>query len=176
MHCRLRLACLSYSRVRATPLEILTDATGLQYNPDMDREGLILAELREGGYRLTPARRAIVQVLCDARAPLGAPDIIGLMASMGKGVNKTTVYRELEFLKTQRLVAEVLVGDGLRRYELMPAGNHHHHLVCNECSAVECVEVESCVGEDVRQIEKKSDFKVTDHSLKFFGLCAKCKT
>ncbi len=144
----------------------------------MGRSEGILKELRQGGFRLTPARRVIIQVLCDARAPLGAPDIIGLMASMGKGVNKTTVYRELEFLKGRRLVAEVLVGDGLRRYELMPEGQHHHHLVCKECSAVECVEVERCLGDEVRQIdqiEKNSDFKVTDHSLKFFGLCARCR-
>ncbi|MCK4910417.1 MAG: transcriptional repressor [Thermodesulfovibrionales bacterium] len=144
----------------------------------MNRENVILTELKGGGYRLTQARKAIIQVLCEARAPLGAPDIIVLMASIGTSVNKTTVYRELEFLKGQGLVAEVLVGDGLRRYELMPEGHHHHHLVCNECSAVECVEVESCVGEDVRQIdhiEKTSDFKVTDHSLKFFGLCARCR-
>ena len=144
----------------------------------MGRTQGILAELKEAGFRLTPARKALVQVLCDARAPLGVPDIIGLMASMGKGVNKTTVYRELEFLKTRRLVAEVLVGDGLRRYELMPAGNHHHHLVCNQCSAVECVEVERCVGDEalqIDQIEKNSDFKVTDHSLKFFGLCGRCR-
>jgi len=145
----------------------------------MGRAQGILDGLMQGGFRLTPARKTIIQVFCDAEAPLSAPDIIGLMASMGKDVNKTTVYRALEFLMEQDLVAEVLVGDGLRRYELMPEEHHHHHhLVCNECSAVECVEVESCVGEDVRQIdriEKNSDFKVTDHSLKFFGLCARCR-
>lgn len=151
----------------------------MQYNLGMDRLDSILEELREGDYRLTPARKAIVKVFCEAQAPIGAPEIIGLMASIGTSVNKTTVYRELEFLKRLELVAEVLVGDGLRRYELMPEGHHHHHhLVCNECSAVECVEVERCVGEDVRQIdliEKLSDFKVTDHSLKFFGICARCR-
>ena len=138
----------------------------------------ILDELREAGFRLTSARKAIVRVICNASSPLGAPDIIALMASMGVVVNKTTVYRELEFLSGQDLIAEVLVGDGLRRYELMPEGHHHHHLVCKQCSAVECVEVERCVGEEalqIKQIEKKSNFKVTEHSLKFFGLCARCR-
>ncbi len=154
----------------------MTDATELQYNLVMVRLDSILDGLKAGGFRLTPARKAIIQVLCDAEAPLGAPETMALMSSLGANVNKTTVYRELEFLMQQDLVAEVLVGDRLRRYELMPEGHHHHHhLVCNECSAVECVEVERCVGEEIDQIEKNSDFKVTDHSLKFFGLCARCR-
>ncbi len=144
---------------------------------DTDRSESILKELRAKGFRITRARSTMVRILSDSPSPLGAPEMARLMKELGSSVNKTTIYRELEFLMAQALITEVLVGDGMRRYELMPEGrHHHHHLVCNECSAVECVEVERCVEEDVRAIEKKSDFKVTDHSLKFFGLCAKCRT
>ncbi len=143
----------------------------------MDRSEGILKELRAKGFRITRARSAMVRIFSGALSPLGAPEMAGLMAELGSSVNKTTIYRELEFLMGQGLITEVLVGDGIRRYELMPEGqHHHHHLVCNECSAVECVEVERCVEEHVRTIEKQNDFKVTDHSLKFFGLCAKCRT
>ncbi len=142
----------------------------------MDRSESILKELRAKGFRITRARSAMVRILSDADSPLGAPEMARLMAEVGSSVNKTTIYRELEFFKGQGFITEVLVGDGMRRYEFKPEGLHHHHLVCNECSAVECVEVERCVEEHVRAIEKKNDFKVTDHSLKFFGLCAKCRT
>lgn len=154
---------------------LLTDATKLQYNPVMDRSANIIDDLRSAGYRLTPARRVLVSILSDASSPLGVPELIELMADSGASVNKTTVYRELEFLRQREFVTEVLVGDGLRRFELMPEGHHHHHLVCKECNKVECVEVERCVGEEVSQIEKISDFKITEHSLKFFGLCGKCR-
>ena len=158
----------------------MTDATRLHYNPDMGitlkiSEG-ILSQLRAKGHRITRARGAMVSIFTDANAPLGAPELGVLMTELGAGVNKTTIYRELEFLKLEGVIAEVNVGDGVRRYELMPKGHHHHHLVCNGCSAVECIEVERCVEDDLRDIEKKSDFKVTDHSLKFFGLCARCRS
>ena len=106
---------------------------------------------------------------------MSAPEILGLMESMGHPVNKTTVYRELDFLETQEIARSIIVADGMRRYELAHGNGHHHHLVCTGCNAVECVEIEQCITEDVSCIERRSGFKVTEHSLKFYGLCQRCR-
>ena len=136
----------------------------------------ILEELTGDGYRITRARRALVSLLVNANLPLGAPEIGERLASDGVRVNKTTVYRELEFLKGRGYVVEVLIGDGLRRFELKPEGrSHHHHLVCTECNSVACVEIEQCIGDQLKQIEEHSNFKVKEHSLKLFGVCQRCQ-
>lgn len=84
------------------------------------------------------------------------------------GVNKTTIYRELERLVTEDLVLEVEFGDGKKRYELARQ-DHHHHAVCIKCDVVKDVKV------DERYLSPKvKGFSLMRHSVEFFGLCENC--
>ncbi|MFC1770027.1 Fur family transcriptional regulator [Nitrospirota bacterium] len=134
----------------------------------------ILAGLRDSGFRITKARSAMVEAICDANAPLAASDLLSELAEDGLRVNKTTVYRELDFLKEQRIVRELDIGDGRKRFELWPH-HHHHHLICTSCHMVECIELQRCLKDEHEHISRTSSFKVKDHSLKFFGLCERCQ-
>jgi Fe2+ or Zn2+ uptake regulation protein len=40
---------------------------------------------------------------------------------------------------------------------------------------VACVDIEQCVGDQVKRIEEHSNFKVKEHSLKLFGVCQRCQ-
>ena len=54
----------------------------------------------------------------------------------GSGI--ASVYRVLDSLAELRLVQRVDIGDGVARYEPAHAGgDHHHHLVCDDCGKVE---------------------------------------
>ena len=67
------------------------------------------------------------------------------------------------------------LNDGCSRYELAHSEEHHrhHHLVCNECKAV--YEVQDDLLEELEErIETTYGFRILDHSVKFFGICAKC--
>ena len=67
--------------------------------------------------------------------------------------------------------------DGCARYELVHENeNHrHHHLVCSNCGDV--IEVEEDLLENIENIiETQYDFQIMDHSVKFFGICSKCKS
>lgn len=133
-----------------------------------------LRKLRELGCRLTSARRVMAQVLTEAERPLLVEEVLTRMAALGSAPNKTTVYRELEFLKEAGLILEVDFGEGKKRYEL--AIEHHHHLICTNCQEVIGVDVEE---KELRKQEAAfaeiHGFKVERHMLEFFGLCASCQ-
>ena len=92
----------------------------------------------------------------------------------GVKVNKTTVYRQLAGLKARGAVREVDFGDGKKRFE---ANNreHHHHLFCTKCKRVDEVRLSGEFAHLEKAIGRNKKFKIIDHSLEFFGLCANCR-
>lgn len=90
------------------------------------------------------------------------------------GVNKTSVYRELQNLITHGEICEAEFGDGKKRYELASL-DHHHHLVCTNCKSVADVKLQQDLDAEERRIEQSTGFKVERHSLEFFGKCSDCR-
>lgn len=140
----------------------------------MEIVDLILGELKAQGCRRSAAREALLRILATADSPLSVPDMERCLASSPRRFNKTTVYREIEVLKTAGYVSELTLRNGAALYELTRA--HHHHLVCVECGSVRDVEVKEEAWEcEERRIGKREGFHILDHSLEFFGLCGRCR-
>lgn len=132
-----------------------------------------LSELRKSGFRLTKARRTLFGVLKSEPRPMTVPELVALMKRRGASADKTTVYRELAFLLERGLVQAIQFGDRLKRYELR--GGHHHHLVCTSCGLVVDVALKGDLDAVEKKLAKRSGFRIDDHSLEFFGLCADCR-
>ena len=129
---------------------------------------IIIQKLKSDKKRLTPGRVNIVKLFCNANSPITADFIV-----KKTGLNKTSVYREIEFLTKEKYLQDVEFGDGTKRYELTSL-DHHHHLICLKCKDVEDVKVEEQLSEEEKLIEKYKKFKVIKHNLEFFGYCKKC--
>jgi Fur family ferric uptake transcriptional regulator len=74
------------------------------------------------------------------------------------------------------VVCKMNFDDGCNRYELVhdEEDHQHHHLVCRGCGKVE--EVEDDLLEVLEEkIEEKYNFKINDHSVKFYGYCSECR-
>lgn len=112
-------------------------------------------------------KNQIINILETSDFPLSVPDILSKVSA-----NKTTVYRELYGFLSDKLVSEVDFGDGKKRYEWNKK-NHHHHLVCKKCGKIEDVEINE--KEILGKINKRSKFKIENHSMEFFGLCNFCQ-
>lgn len=134
----------------------------------------IIEELRTGGHRITRIRKEIIVILYGSTTPLTAQDVGGRLADKEVSANKTTIYREIDFLKGQGIIREIDVGDVRKHYEMQP-DNHHHHLVCLRCRSVLCVAMEACLHEEIHKIAGERAFTIVDHSLKLFGICASCR-
>jgi Fe2+ or Zn2+ uptake regulation protein len=124
--------------------------------------------------RMTPARRALFEIFLNTTKPLSVAKIITDLFDKDIRVNKTTVYRELEFLLHQGIVSEVFINSGKKFYESAET-KHHHHLICKRCGIIEDVVLENDLGYEEIKIEKENGFKIQNHSLEFFGLCINCK-
>lgn len=108
----------------------------------------------------------VLDILSKSKKPIDVSILVEKLC-----VNKTTVYRQIEKFIKGGLVVEVEFGDGKKRYELASL-DHHHHLICKKCKKIEDITFNERVI--LREVSKKSNFKVENHSLEFFGICVNC--
>jgi Fe2+ or Zn2+ uptake regulation protein len=135
----------------------------------------ILDKLKTDGSRMTQVRRAVVEILCRHKGPISAAELITGLKRRSLEVNKTTVYRELHFLLGKRIVREVDLLEGMKRYEILDESDHHHHMICLKCRSIQCIEMGHDLDEIEAQILRSHDFKVLNHTLEFVGLCGRCR-
>lgn len=134
-------------------------------------------KLKEKGYKLTPQRRSILDIILETEGNhLSAEEIYELVKNKCPDIGLATVYRTMQMFDEVGLVYKHNFDDGRSRYEL----NHHnedhqhHHLLCVGCGKV--IEVEGDLLEQLEgNIEKKYNFKVNNHNVKFFGYCESCR-
>lgn len=133
-------------------------------------------KLKEKGYKLTPQRRAIVDLIVSKEGEhLTAEEIYDEVKKICPEIGLATVYRTVLLLEAIGFVFKLDLNDGCSRYELVHSEeeHRHHHLVCNNCKAVYEVK-DDLLDELEENIEQTYGFKILDHSVKFFGICAKC--
>jgi Fur family ferric uptake transcriptional regulator len=96
------------------------------------------ASLRSQGHRSGGARRAVIELLGRQRCCLTAQEIFDQLRTEGRRVGIASVYRTLEQLTRDGFVQRIDIGAGTSRFEPIHAdGEHHHHLVCDDCGKVE---------------------------------------
>ena len=93
------------------------------------------------GLRATPARLATLLLVQETSSPLTHADAAEALAS--KGIDKATVFRNLNDLTEAGLLRRTELGDHVWRFEATHghAGteNHHPHFVCIDCGSVTCL-------------------------------------
>lgn len=129
--------------------------------------------LKSSGERITKVRRLTIEVLVALKRPLSVSELLFNYKQHDLAVNKTTAYREIDFLLLRKIVREIDLLDGMKRYELI-GDDHHHHLVCTDCKQVRCVEMKHDLDHVERMIKRRHGFSVKSHVLEFFGLCKEC--
>jgi Fe2+ or Zn2+ uptake regulation protein len=125
------------------------------------------------GCRQTKTRTKILEIL-NQSGPLAALEIKERLGQKKILVNKTTVYRELEFLLAKQVISEVIFQDGLKRYELTST-EHGHHVICLSCHKVERIALAHDLENQEKKIGHRLNFKILNHSLEFYGLCQDCQ-
>jgi Fe2+ or Zn2+ uptake regulation protein len=130
------------------------------------------AQLRSRGYRMTPQRLVILQVLLDSGGHLTPVAVFRRTSELMPGMTEATVYRTLSFLTEQGLLTAAHIGNGQLVYEL--AGHAHHHLVCRACGQTR--EIDHVALESLyEQFQKTTGFRVDTTHVTFFGLCPDCQ-
>jgi len=126
------------------------------------------------GLRSTSQRDRILQVFVDAGQHLSAEELYARVKKKYAGIGYATVYRTLKLFAEAGLAQERRFDDGFTRYEHTNPDLHHDHLICTKCGTI--IEFENERIEALQQdVARKNHFKVQNHKLELYGLCAVCQ-
>lgn len=127
--------------------------------------------LKEKGLKITPQRRLIADYFHDSDSHLTAEEIIAHVREKMPGVNKSTIYRNLDILEGFGCVLKSESGDHVI-YHHTEEG-HHHHLVCTKCGkSIDCDEMLFWPVEKL--LRDKYGFRVDFKHKVINGLCESC--
>lgn len=132
-------------------------------------------EMRRAGYRSGGARTAVVEFLAEQDCCLTAQEIFDELRDGRRTVGIASVYRVLDLLSDMALVQRIDVGGSPTRYEpLYPSGEHHHHLVCDDCGKVLAFEDDSLEGA-IEDLGERLGYSVDGHDVVLHGACGDCE-
>jgi Fe2+ or Zn2+ uptake regulation protein len=136
----------------------------------------VTTRLRQLGQRATANRIALVDVLAAAARPMTIPDVLASRRDFAQ----SSVYRNLVVLEQAGVVHRIVTNDEYARFELAEdlTGNHHHHLICSICGAVEDVPasagLERSLHDAVAEIRRATGFHTEAHRIDLVGRCRDC--
>lgn len=143
--------------------------------PTAELRDAVATRLHRAGQRVTSGRSALVDVLVRARRPLTIPEITDRAPALAT----SSTYRNLQVLEAASVVHRIVTNGDHARYELAEdLTEHHHHLICSRCGAVEDVaaspRLEASVDRAVADIARRNGFRTQHHRLDLVGLCRRC--
>jgi Fur family ferric uptake transcriptional regulator len=121
--------------------------------------------------RTTAQRKAIQTVLEEAGRPLSPPEIFADARLRAPGLGMATVYRAINRLLDEGVIAAVELPGEAPRYERSGLG-HHHHFRCGGCNKV--FDFFGCTNGFERYAPQ--GFSLERHELFLFGRCEGCAT
>ncbi len=132
-----------------------------------------LDQLNENGYRLTKARRAVVETIAKSARALTPLQVFDAARKTDRALGLVSVYRTLEKLEELHLVQRVHQPGGCQAFIAAGKG-HQHMLLCQRCGRVTFFE-----GDDldklIRSLSTRTGYKIREHWLQLFGLCRSCQ-
>ena len=135
----------------------------------------IITKLRQGGYKVTPQRRAVLRVICSSDEHLTPLALYNKVSKEQSGIGLVTIYRTIGILTELGLICEIHSENNRRSYLLRKPLVHHHHLVCNDCGAV--VYFTDCdLSELEERLSRKTGYAIDNHLLEFSGRCQNCQS
>lgn len=132
----------------------------------------LLEKLTARGYKITPQRRLILQILKNSDRHLTAEEVAEQIKELQPSISVATIYRNLNMLVDIRLVSKLDLHQGPARYEVNQG--HDHHMVCLECGAAIKLGVCPMQGIILKIIDER-DFLVDSHHFEVMGYCKECQ-
>jgi Fur family ferric uptake transcriptional regulator len=131
--------------------------------------------LAQAGYRRGGARRGVLDLLNDQACALSALEIEDRLRAGERSVSRASIYRILEELERLGAIQRVDIGQGIVRYEPVRADrNHHHHLVCDQCGALQPFS-DPELERAIKRLSQRVPLAVSDHEVVLHGSCADCE-
>lgn len=160
----------------STPTDRNSDRSGRTIGGmDEDVHRTVDERLRRTRQRYTSGRKQLISMLLDSPRPQTIPDLL----EAGAAQSQSSLYRNLAILEQCGAVRRLLAVDETARFELAEdLTEHHHHLVCSDCGAIEDIALSSRVEEALHaaldEAREQHDFDAEDHHFEIVGSCRDC--
>lgn len=132
-----------------------------------------LNTLHENGYRLTEARKAVVETVAESPRALTPLEVFDAARAAYPALGLVSVYRTLEKLEELHLIQRVHQPGGCQAFVSASQG-HQHLLLCQNCGQVTYFEGDN-LDSLMAGISNQTGYKIREHWLQLFGLCKNCQ-
>jgi Fur family ferric uptake transcriptional regulator len=131
--------------------------------------------LKDSGFSRGGARDAVIEYLARQDCAASAQEIHQALRDEGRAVGIASVYRSLEALHNLQLVQRFDAGQGEGRYEpVAPTGEHHHHVVCDECERIMPFE-DPALERALDKLATRVPYAIAGHDVVLHGRCPDCQ-
>lgn len=130
----------------------------------------ITKTLKSKGLRVTPQRFAVYANLLSRSDHPTAEQILEDMNQNFPISSQATIYSSLQVLREVGLVQEVLLEEGVSRYDANMEEHHHFHCSC--CGAIEDIPANQFEPLDLSGL--RSGLKAKSYQITVAGLCDRC--
>jgi len=131
----------------------------------------LIKDLKEKGYKLTPQRLEIIDLLSKDTTHASAMDIFKKVRKRAPQLSMSTVYYTLAILKKEKLIHELEFYDRDNRYDINVS--NHLNLICTKCGKIEDFMQELPVSKTA--VEKKTGFQPFQVRFEYYGYCKECR-
>ena len=132
-----------------------------------------MTALREHGYRLTDARKAVVDVVANSQCLLRPVEVFEIARKSYPKLGLVTVYRTIEKLEELGLIQRVHREQDCQAFVATSSG-HQHLLLCTRCGKFVYFEGAD-LGDLFADVEQDTGFVTQDHWMQIFGICPQCQ-
>ncbi len=130
--------------------------------------------LRERGFKVTPQRTLLLQVLASQTAYLDADEIFQLAHSQDASISLATVYRTLKLFAELDIIEHRYVEPDHRREVFrLSAGPEQHYLTCIRCGSRTLIHAD-LLNRMVSELVRRKGVSVTSACACFTGYCPTC--
>ena len=131
-------------------------------------DGDLNERLTTGGFRFTPQRRQVYDVLIQKRDHPTAEEVFIRAKQAMPDISMATVYNCLDALVQCGLVRQVQLERGATRF--CPNMEEHCHYYCDECGTV----FDVALTGNSAVVPRPKGFKIDHYEIAVHGLCANC--
>lgn len=133
-----------------------------------------IQRLKASGYKLTNARRTVLEIVCKEDAHLTSAEVLERASAAENPIGRASVFRTLELLTELAIIRPTYLRPGTPHYIVMPEDGHHAHIICPKCQRV--IEIDECEIEGLlEEIVARHNVKISGHLLELYGECEHCR-
>jgi Fur family peroxide stress response transcriptional regulator len=132
----------------------------------------IVDRLKTRGLRVTPQRYAVYTNLLDRTDHPTVEQLMSDLNQAGPVSSQATIYNSLQALRDVGLVREVLLEEGVVRYDANV--DPHHHFRCRRCGHIEDIPWETFRG--LAQSILRPGLQPDSYEVTVSGVCDRCET